>query len=211
MAENKLICINCGEDLDFGAKFCASCGTKVETNIENVCNNCGTVNPENSKFCTECGSNLNTPKFEGYINQKSATQRKGLVQKLFEDTGKALENAKEEISKSINDYTNAAETETIETYNTLIVKVELPYIKKDDIDVDITPRKVNIKAFFDQNITTEQGHDITRNNRQQGQITKTIRLPKQVVPEKAEAEFKNHYLILELPKAEIEKSHRIKL
>lgn len=46
-------CINCGQPLAPGAKFCYECGTKV--NINNTCPNCGYVFEKEMKFCPECG------------------------------------------------------------------------------------------------------------------------------------------------------------
>ncbi|MGC9517470.1 MAG: zinc-ribbon domain-containing protein [Methanomicrobiales archaeon] len=210
MEQKEIICPGCEAVLDSGVKFCTSCGFKIQSDdLENICVNCGTLNVENAKFCEECGLNLNESKFSDYYYEKSAPQRKGLIQKLFEDTGKTLENAKQDISKAITDYTHAAEAETLETYRSIIVKVELPRIKKEDIEVNITPRTVKIKASFDQDINSDQGHQIKLKTRKRGQINKTINLPKEVVPEKAESEFKNHFLIIELPKAEIEKSYKL--
>lgn len=48
-------CKKCGaENLD-GAKFCSSCGSKLETNI---CPKCGTANKDDARFCSLCGASL---------------------------------------------------------------------------------------------------------------------------------------------------------
>lgn len=65
--ENK--CPNCGEINNFGAKFCRSCGVKLEET--NFCPNCGTKNEPGSKFCSNCGASLslNTPTMnQNYVN-----------------------------------------------------------------------------------------------------------------------------------------------
>jgi predicted ATPase/class 3 adenylate cyclase len=48
-------CPECQFDNREGAKFCISCGTKLEIN----CSKCSHLNPPESKFCEECGSQLN--------------------------------------------------------------------------------------------------------------------------------------------------------
>ncbi len=49
-------CINCGENIDFNAKFCPSCGVEQGAN---KCPNCGNNVQANSKFCANCGQKLN--------------------------------------------------------------------------------------------------------------------------------------------------------
>lgn len=56
-------CIKCNAELKAGAKFCTTCGQKVETpsssetssNNSNKCAGCGATLKPNSKFCTSCG------------------------------------------------------------------------------------------------------------------------------------------------------------
>jgi membrane protease subunit (stomatin/prohibitin family) len=48
------VCTNCGASLSAKAKFCAECGTKVET--KRFCTNCGAELSGNAKFCAECGA-----------------------------------------------------------------------------------------------------------------------------------------------------------
>ena len=48
-------CKKCGTENPDGAKFCASCGSKLEANI---CPKCGTANAEEARFCASCGASL---------------------------------------------------------------------------------------------------------------------------------------------------------
>ena len=48
-------CKKCGAENPDGAKFCSSCGSKLEAN---VCPKCGTSNPDDAKFCSLCGASL---------------------------------------------------------------------------------------------------------------------------------------------------------
>src|SRR5262245_40459648 len=49
-------CPQCGQDNPPGAKFCASCGARLEV----VCPACGHPNLPGSRFCNECGKPLPT-------------------------------------------------------------------------------------------------------------------------------------------------------
>lgn len=48
------VCANCGASLSAKDKFCAECGTKVET--KRFCTNCGAELSGNAKFCSDCGT-----------------------------------------------------------------------------------------------------------------------------------------------------------
>lgn len=52
----KIKCPKCGAEIPAGAKFCLSCGEKIEQGIK--CPKCGKINPANAKFCLECGTKL---------------------------------------------------------------------------------------------------------------------------------------------------------
>lgn len=60
-------CPNCGGEVPYGAPFCSSCGSKMNTTITEVsgsssninrCAKCGAVATSDNAFCTNCGSKL---------------------------------------------------------------------------------------------------------------------------------------------------------
>lgn len=222
ISENN-ICSDCGHENTDTAKFCAECGKniQIEDVKENICHNCGIISPDGVKFCPECGQNLldqnslkanSSSGLSGLISSKrSVTQRKGLFHKLHEDVGKAAIKAKSDFIKSVEDYTLAIESEVNETPDSYIVTIQLPNIKKEDLDIDITPRRINLKAEFDQEVQIEQGTSIIRNEIHRGSFNKDIMLRTAVIPENAEAEFDNDLLIIKLPKADIVQGHKLKL
>ena len=53
-------CPSCGQMNPAGAKFCVSCGTKLEQGTK--CPSCGHMNPPGAKFCMECGAKLGGPR-----------------------------------------------------------------------------------------------------------------------------------------------------
>ena len=220
--DSKNICSDCGSENIETAKFCVGCGQKIETNkeTENICYGCGTISPPGIKFCPECGQNLldqTAPSTSSNSlgdlvrSKRSITQRKGLFHKLASDAGKVAIKAKSDIIKSVEDYTMAIEVEVDETQESYIVTVELPRIKKDDLDINISPRKINLQAEFDHEVEIEQGTQIVRKEIQRGSFNKDIILHKEVITEKAEAEFNNDLLIIKLPKADLVQGHKLKL
>lgn len=50
-----MTCKNCGKSVPAGAKFCPSCGTKVEENAKSFCSACGKELNPGAQFCQGCG------------------------------------------------------------------------------------------------------------------------------------------------------------
>ena len=62
-----IYCMNCGTELDEGARFCGVCGSPTllgagladaQGRAQVACPNCGALNDSNDRFCTECGAAL---------------------------------------------------------------------------------------------------------------------------------------------------------
>ena len=56
-----MYCEKCGKQLNDNDKFCISCGTKVEEDIQAdhiCCPNCGSILNDDDQFCTSCGSKI---------------------------------------------------------------------------------------------------------------------------------------------------------
>lgn len=51
-------CVKCGTPLPPEAKFCSSCGTKVEEAAASFCRQCGTALKAAAKFCHSCGQTV---------------------------------------------------------------------------------------------------------------------------------------------------------
>jgi len=143
------------------------------------------------------------------VNKKPKPE-KSLFDKVLEDTGKALEKAKEDIEKSIEHYSNI-DGEVVEALGSIIVTIELPGVKKDNININVTDRKVNVRAVIDEEALSNEGIQIKPEDRKRGEIIKVLKLPRKVIPEQAEAEFKNSILKIEIPKLEQEKSFDVKI
>ena len=159
---------------------------------ETVCYSCGTISPLGIKFCPECGQNLNdqgvsnsNSSLSGLVNkQRSIIQRKGLFHKLASDVGKVAIKAQDDIIKSIEDYTLDLEVDVKETQEDYLLTVELPKIKKEDLDINITTRKINLKAEFDHEVEVAQGTMVVRKEIHRGSFNKNIFLPNEIILKK---------------------------
>jgi HSP20 family protein len=136
---------------------------------------------------------------------KKNTDTKGLIDKMLEDTGKTIDSIKNDINQSIVDYTFVPGKDIIETDDTIIVRVDLAGIKKENIELNLTDTKLKVKAEFED----EHLEEMKGNNRRPTLIRRTVRFPKKVCPEEAEAKFENGLLSVEVPKLEKKESFRV--
>lgn len=83
----------------------------------------------------------------------------------------------------------------------IVVKVELPGMEKDDIDVDLTDDWLTIKGEKKKEEEKKE-EDYYCCERFYGSFSRSVDLPKEVQVEKARASFKNDVLEIRLPKTE---------
>lgn len=142
---------------------------------------------------------------------KTILDRKGLIEKMLDDTAKTIDDIRYDIEKSIVDYTFVPGKDIIETDESIIVHVDLPGINKEDIDLRVTESKLKVKADFDIEREIPHGSYITLHDRKKGVMRRTVRFPKKVQADEAEATFKNGVLTVEAPKLEKEESFSVKI
>ena len=132
---------------------------------------------------------------------------KGLIDKMLEDTASAIDSIKNDIEKSIVDYTFVPGKDIIETDDTVIVRVDFAGIKKENIVLNLTETKLKVKAEFED----EHLGEVMGNNRRPTLIRRTVRFPKKVLAEEAEAKFENGLLTVEVPKLEKKESFSVNI
>ena len=90
-----------------------------------------------------------------------------------------------------------------ETEDAFSVKLTMPGLEKDDIDISITDGVLTVKAETkeDDEKEGENAKWIVREHKHCAYY-RSVRLPSEVQADKAEAEYKNGVLNLSLPKAE---------
>jgi HSP20 family protein len=87
----------------------------------------------------------------------------------------------------------------------------MPGVPKEDITIDLTPERVEINAESSKE-TERKEDEYTYRERGYASYRRTLDLPADVLPNKAQASFKNGVLELNLPKkepTEIEKKTRV--
>ena len=107
----------------------------------------------------------------------------------------------EEISPSVDIY---------EEGDDVVVKAELPGMKKDDIEVTITDDTITISGEKKREEKVEK-KNYYRYERSFGSFTRSFRIPVDVQTDKAQASFKDGVLEIKIPKTEEAKRRTKKL
>jgi HSP20 family protein len=92
----------------------------------------------------------------------------------------------------------APEVEVYQRNNDLVVRADLPGMKKDDVCIDVTDGAVTISGERRQEQETERG-GVYRSERSYGSFCRTIPLPDGAMTDHAKATFKDGVLEVTMP------------
>jgi len=136
------------------------------------------------------------------LRENAEKTRKQAERKINEFIN-TLKDKQEEFGKTLADYTSQKPlTDIIETDKSYIIKVDLPRIKKENINVNITEDSIEIQAKFDEE---DENLEFIKKERSYGDTSRLIPLPEKIEVKKATAKFKDAVLTVELPKVQEEK------
>ena len=138
---------------------------------------------------------------------KKRMDSKGFIDKMLEDTACTIESIKNDIEKSIVDYTFVPGKDIIETDDTIIIRIDLAGVKKENIEIKITDTRLKVIAEFED----EHLEDVSGYNRRPTLIRRTVRFPKKVSAAEADAKFENGLLTVEVPKLEKKESFSVNI
>jgi HSP20 family protein len=95
----------------------------------------------------------------------------------------------------------------------LQVVADMPGVQKEDIEINLTPERIEVSAESSTE-TERKEEDYTYRERGYASYRRMLDLPADVLPDKAEATFKNGVLEVKLPKkapTEVEKKTRVNI
>ena len=125
-----------------------------------------------------------------------------------------IREKQEELEKAVADYTSNVPAkpvmDVIEDEENLIVKTDLPGVKKEDIKIDITEDTLEITANFEEETEVEDVNYIKR-ERRYGEATRLMKLPAKILINESTAKFENGVLTVTLPKLEKSESFEVKV
>jgi HSP20 family protein len=92
----------------------------------------------------------------------------------------------------------------------LVIKAELPGMKKEDLNIDLKDDVITISGEKKSEEKTER-KDFHRVERTFGSFTRRLRLPVEIKADKVEASFKDGVLEIKMPKSEAAKQNAKKI
>lgn len=126
------------------------------------------------------------------------------MDRLFDDSLARLRGGEEDFSIS----TWSPVVDIYETSDALVIKAEIPGIKKEDISVEVKDNTLSLKGErkFEKDVNEENYH---RMERSYGSFCRVFSLPTTVEQDKVKASFKDGVLEITLPKLEKEKPKQV--
>lgn len=119
----------------------------------------------------------------------------------FEKLRREIDRMFEEFIPVRREITFRPSIDLIETDNEVVLKAELPGLKKDNIEITVTEDEVHLKGEKKEEMETKK-ENYLRKEICYGKFERVISLPAEVDPEKVEAEFKDGILEIKIPKKE---------
>jgi len=142
--------------------------------------------------------------------EMSEEEEKTRNEHMLSDIVNTIKEKQEELGKSLSDYTTTFQkplADVMETENSIIVITDLPGVKKEDIDIDISEDSIDITAKFEDEID-EEGANYIKKERSYGETKRSIKLPTQINVKEATAKFNDSILTVNLPKL-MEEKHKV--
>lgn len=99
--------------------------------------------------------------------------------------------------------------EVKENEKTYTVRAEVPGVKKEDIQVDVSGNQVSIRAEAKKEKEEKQGEKVLHSERYYGMVSRGFSLPAEVDAQGARAEYRDGVLELTLPKKASAQSKRL--
>jgi HSP20 family protein len=139
-------------------------------------------------------------------------EKKAPTESMLTDIVNTIKEKQEELGKNLSEYTMSFQkplVDIMETDDSITVITDLPGVKKENVDVDISEDTIEIVAKFDEEID-EEGANYIRKERSYGEIRRSMVLPAKIDVKKAKAQFKDSVLTVDLPKI-VEAKHKVEI
>jgi len=126
---------------------------------------------------------------------------------------RTVKEKQEELDKAITEYTSGIikpAMDVMEKQEQIVVKTDLPGVKREDVKIDLTEDTLQISAQFRAE-TEEEGVNYYKKERKYGEVSRTIVLPAKVKIDDVTAKFENGVLTVVMPKLEKKKVFDVKV
>jgi HSP20 family protein len=96
-----------------------------------------------------------------------------------------------------------------ETDDAYLVSVDIPGIRKEDVDIDVSGNTLTVRGERKEEYGGENGGRSTYSERRYGMFERSFTLPKDVDPDRVEATCESGVLHVMVPKAAEAKRHKV--
>lgn len=128
---------------------------------------------------------------------------------MFDDFFEDMRDMQNQMNKMFKDFSKkakfsdlkSADTDISETEDFLVIKVDMPGVEKEDIDLVLTEESISVNAKRKQEELEEKEGFFRRERSYKGYNVYTM-LPAKIIPETAYADYKNGVLKVKVKKAE---------
>ncbi|PKL66750.1 MAG: heat-shock protein Hsp20 [Methanobacteriales archaeon HGW-Methanobacteriales-1] len=143
--------------------------------------------------------------------QEEVEKKKNQTENLLNDIMNTIKSKQVEVGKTLSDYTSSPKPslDVIETMDNIILKIDIPGVKKDAIDIGIAGDRIDILVKFEEEMEGEDVNFIQK-ERSYGETKRTIKLPSEIKVKEASANFIDSVLTIKLPKIQQE-VHKINI
>ena len=125
---------------------------------------------------------------------------------MLNDVYATFKSKQKEWNKTFEEYTaNKPLIDLFEYDDCLVLKIDLPRVKKDDISITMAPDSIEITAEFPSIEDENKEVKILRRERCTGRTKNIIPIPVDVKVEDVSASFENFELVVTLPKVKPKK------
>ena len=143
--------------------------------------------------------------------QEEVEKKKTQTENLLNDIMNTIKSKQSEVGKTLSDYKSSPKPslDVIDTADNIILKIDIPGVKKEDIDIGIAGERIDILVKFDEEMEGEDVNFIQK-ERSYGETKRTIKLPSEIKVKEASANFIDSVLTIKLPKIQPE-VHKISI
>ncbi|RAP49867.1 MAG: hypothetical protein BZ136_02610 [Methanosphaera sp. rholeuAM74] len=132
--------------------------------------------------------------------KETVEETKNMAEKMFNDVVATLKSKQSDWNKTLAEYkSNKPSVDLFEYDDDLVIKVDLPRVSKDDINVKMSTDSVEIEAIFPDE-TQDECVKVIRKERCSGKTKNIVLLPVEVDINEVKAKFEDYVLTITLPK-----------
>lgn len=186
-----------------------TCECGAETEEECVCDEeseeeceCGAKTEEDCECESEEDTTEDKKNFDYKVYGKETVEEtKNMAEKMLNDVVATLKSKQSDWNQILDEYkTKKPSVDMLDYEDDLVVKVDLPRVTKDAINVKMSNESIEIEVDFPDEYESEENVKVLRRERCSGKTKNIILLPVEVDIQEVKASFDDYVLTITLPK-----------